>query len=103
MSKRCGFINKEIVLMDRTEWQDFDNGTIWTNLADNELCVRMNGEKKLIRVDAGTGADNIQRVVTRVAKDENDNLQIFYIDLTIVDGVITDIGQESSYVAEVEL
>lgn len=100
MSKRCGFIGKEIVLMDR-EWNpDFDDGTIWTNLSRGELCIKMAGEKKMIRVDTGTGVDNVQRIVTRVEKDENDNLHIFYIDLTIVDGVTTNISQENSSIIE---
>ena len=66
MSKRCGFINGEIVLMNRAFDPDFDEGTIFTNLSQGELCIVMAGEKKLIRVDAGTGVDDVQRIITRV-------------------------------------
>lgn len=98
MGKRCGFINGEIVLMDRAFQQEFDDGTIWTNLTNNEICIKIDGERKVIRIDAGTGVNNVQRIVTKVEKDENDDLHIFYIDLTIVDGVTTEISQEDSYI-----
>lgn len=97
MSKRCGFINGNIVMMDREWTPEFDEGTIWTNLANHEVCLMMDGEKKLIRVDGGIGIDNIQRVITRVEKDENDDLVMYYIDLTIVDGITTEISLEESY------
>ena len=100
MSKRCGIINGCYVMMDRAFSPDMDNGTIFTNLSQGELCIVMVGEKKLIRVDAGTGIDNTQRIVTKVDKDENDNIVVYYRDLTIVDGVATEISDEDSYIVE---
>ncbi len=100
MGKRCGIINGVYVMMDRVFDPGFDNGTIFTNLSQNELCIVMAGEKKLIRVDAGTGVDNIQRIITKVEKDENDDIIVYYRDLTIVDGIATEISDEESYVVE---
>lgn len=98
MSKRCGIINGTDVLMDRVFNPGFDNGTIFTNLSQGELCIVMAGEKRLIRVDAGTGIDNVQRIVTKVEKDQNDDIIVYYRDLTMTDGVATEISDEESYV-----
>jgi len=100
MSKRCGIINGCYVMMDRAFNPNMDSGTIFTNLSEGELCIVMAGEKKLIRVDAGTGVDNIQRIITKVDKDENDNIVVYYRDLTIVDGIATEISDENSYIVE---
>ena len=98
MSKRCGIINGIYVMMDRVFNPGMDNGTIFTNLSQGELCIVMAGEKKLIRVDAGTGIDNVQRIITIVEKNEDDDIIIYYRDLTIVDGVAIEISDEESYV-----
>lgn len=98
MSKRCGIINGIYVMMDRVFSPGMDNGTIFTNLSQGELCIVMAGEKKLIRVDAGTGIDNVQRIITKVEKDQDDNIVVYYRDLTILDGVATEISDEEHYV-----
>jgi len=98
MSKRCGIINGCYVMMDRAFNPDMDDGTIFTNLSQGELCIVMAGEKKLIRVDAGTGADNIQRIITKVEANEDGDIVVYYRDLTIVDGIATNISEEGSYV-----
>lgn len=98
MSKRCGIINSVYVMMDRVFNPNMDNGTIFTNLSQGELCIVMAGEKKLIRVDAGTGLDNVQRIITKVGKNEDDDIVVYYRDLTIVDGVATEISDENNYV-----
>lgn len=85
-------------MMDRVFNPNMDNGTIFTNLSQGELCIVMAGEKKLIRVDAGTGLDNVQRIITKVGKNEDDDIVVYYRDLTIVDGVATEISDENNYV-----
>lgn len=85
-------------MMDRVFNPNMDNGTIFTNLSQGELCIVMAGEKKLIRVDAGTGLDNVQRIITKVEKNEDDDIVVYYRDLTIVDGVATEISDENNYV-----
>lgn len=101
MGKRCGLIDGNNVLMDRVYRPDFDEGTIWTNLSNNELCIKVDGEKKLIRIDAGTGIGGTQRVLTRVERASTGNeLIIFFVDLTIVDGVVTEATDEDSYNVE---
>lgn len=98
MAKRCGIIDGIYVMMERVFNPGMDDGTIFTNLSQGELCIVMAGEKKLIRVDAGTGIDNVQRIITKVEKDENDDLIVYYRDLTTVDGVATEISSEESYI-----
>ena len=98
MGKPCGIIDGCYVMMDRVFNPKMMDGTIFTNLSQGELCIVMAGEKKLIRVDAGTGIDGVQRIVTRVEKNDDDDIVVYFRDLTFADGVKTEVSDEESYV-----
>lgn len=97
IQERHGFINGELVLRDGSTHPDCDDGTIWTNMSGGEVNVCINGEQKSFRLDRYDGVEGIQRVITRIESSQQGFLIIYYVDLSITDGIVTVIGPEGNY------
>lgn len=79
------------------------NGHVFVKTDQKFYYLDSSDTEYVVRIDGETGVSTTQRTLVRIEENGGDEILVYYVDISYVDGIVTNISAEGSYSIAVDL